>query len=62
MQRAKYERRAAQSSCYLNASPRRSITPVHYFGSVYPGDRGGRKKRIIEAGAITLIGQSDFLP
>jgi hypothetical protein len=36
--------------------------PERYFGSVYPGDRGGSKKRIIEAGAITLIGQSDFLP
>jgi hypothetical protein len=36
--------------------------PERYFGSVYPGDRGSRKKRIIEAGAITLIGQSDFLP
>ena len=39
-----------------------SRSPRAIVGSVYPGDRGGPKKRTIEAGAVTLIGQSDFLP
>ena len=53
----------AQSSCYLNASPRQSITPsCVILGLSIPETVAAAKNARIEAGAITLIGQSELLP